>query len=137
MNPDKVSPIEEVTIRFFVLGLLNTAVSFGLFIGLSFVMHPALAYSVAFVAVITVVAFASNPWVFRGQDSWPRRFSYLVCYLIIFLLAQVIIALTKPGNLFSLVVISGIVLSFTIPLTIVCGRWTFKSKAYRGSKADD
>lgn len=123
-----MSQIGHVTLRFFVLGLLNTSISIGLFIGLSFLIHPAYAYSVAFVAVMTIVTFASNRWVFRGEDSWRRRFSYLLCYVIIFLLAQGTIALIDPFSLFDLVVTSAVVLSFSIPLTIACGRRAFKPK---------
>ena len=132
-----MSQIGHVTLRFLVLGLLNTSISFALFIGLSFLMHPALAYSVAFVSVLTIVTFASNRWVFRGEDSWRRRFSYLMCYVTIFLLAQVTIALMDPFTLLDLVVTSAVILSFSIPLTIACGRRAFKPNTLPATEAKD
>ena len=112
--------------RFIILGSMNTALTYSFFIGLSFLIAPALAYTIAFASGLFMITFKSNKLVFRGKDSWPRRLTFLACYLFIFLFGQVLIALTKPATLLELVITSGAIMAFSIPVIVLCGRRTFR-----------
>lgn len=126
MKEKSKSSFFAVTKRFVVLGSLNTALTYVIFIALSFLFAPALAYSIAFLVGLLVVTINTNKWVFKGKDTWPRRFVFLACYLTIFLFGQWLIALMKPVTVLELLITSGGILGFSIPVIILCGQRTFR-----------
>lgn len=112
--------------RFVVLGSLNSVLTYAFFIALSLFIAPALAYAIAFLTGLLVVALKSNRWVFRGKDSWPRRIAFLACYLSIFLVGQGLIAVIGPVTILELIITSATIVAFSIPVVVICGQRTFR-----------
>lgn len=72
--------------RFLLVGGVNTVVTGGIFLALSVVMIPALAYTIAFVVGIAFAVIVTPRLVFRARPSRAQRTRYLAWYLAIYVL---------------------------------------------------
>jgi len=113
-------------LRFLAFGGANTVVTFGIFIGFGLIIHPALAYTIAFIAGIAIVTVFSNRLVFRANKSWARSFAFVGWYLLVFSLGQVIISVTEPTGMKNLVYVSALLLAVTVPLSYLGGQVIFQ-----------
>jgi putative flippase GtrA len=112
--------------RFIVFGGVNTLISYSVFIGLGLVLHPALAYSVAFGLSLLAVTFLSNRLIYRGIESWAKKLGYLGWYLVVFAIGQLFLWVAKPVGFSELAVASAAIMLLTVPLTFIGGRFIFK-----------
>jgi len=113
-------------VRFLVFGLLNTVATFAVFITVGLLIHPSLAYGVAFVLGLLIVYKFSNKWVFRGEGSVAANVTYVLWYLAIFALGQIIIAVLDPNGPRELLFASVLLIGMTLPLTYIGGKLTFR-----------
>ncbi len=112
-------------LRFIFFGGMNTAFTFGIFVGLGLVMSPAIAYGIAFAVGFVAVTALSNRWVYRGSGSWSKRLSYAGWYLLIFVVGQSVIQTVDPNGIGALSIAGLMVLLVTAPLTYLGGRFIF------------
>lgn len=113
------------TVRFLAFGLLNTVVTFSVFVAVGLLVAPNFAYAVSFFLGILIVFKFSNRWVFRGRSSRSANVRYLVWYLAIFSLGQAIIAVAQPEGVRQLLLVSLLLIGLTLPLTYLGGKWIF------------
>ena len=113
---------------YIIFGGVNTLISYSFFIGLSLVIHPAIAYSIAFGVSLVAVTLLSNRWIYRGPESWARKLRYLGWYLIVFAVGQLFLWLTGPVGFVELLVSSAVIMVLTVPLTFIGGRFIFQLK---------
>jgi len=111
--------------RFLVAGVLNTALTYLLYVLLLQVVSYRVAFTLAYVAGILVSYALSARFVFRKQTSWRSflrfPFVYLAQYLAGLLLVSLLVEwLSVPAWLAPLVA-----LLVTIPLTYVLSRAVF------------
>lgn len=113
------------SVRFVLLGLLNTSVTLIVFVLLGLLIQPWLAYSLAFALGIGIVYQFSNSLVFRGQGTFTRKATYVVWYLILFAFAQVVIGVTNPSGLAGLILVGLLTVGIVAPLAYIGGRFIF------------
>ena len=111
--------------RFLVAGVLNTALTYALYVLLLAVVPYRVAFTLAYVAGILVSYALSARFVFRREASWRSflrfPFVYLAQYLAGLLLVSVLVEwLAVPAWLAPIVA-----LVVTIPLTYVLSRAVF------------
>ena len=109
-------------VRFLLFGAFNTALTYLLYCGLVFVMHPQLAYALVF-ALGIVLAWAGNSrFVFRQPLTRKVAALYPVIYLAQYVVtAALIYALTTWLSLGPRVALA-ITLTITTPLSFVWNR---------------
>ena len=112
--------------RFALFGLTNTAITFGVFVGLGLIILPELAYSVAFLIGLVFVTSLSNRLVFGGVNTFPKKLLYALWYLAAFALGQLIIAVNGPIGLKELTWTSIVIIGITVPLNFLGGRFIFR-----------
>ena len=110
-------------VRFVATGLVNTAVSYIVYLLLLPVAGYNLAYVVAFLAGLTVSYLLNLRWVFRVPASWSRALRFPLVYLPQLLLGLainygLIEALGVDARLSLLFVIA-----ITVPLNYLIARW--------------
>ena len=116
----------ETIIRFLLFGFLNTLATFAVFVAVGLLIYPSLAYGLAFFLGILVVYKFSNKWVFRGKGSILANIAYVLWYLAVFVLGQMIIAVLDPNGLRELLLVSVLLIGMTLPLTYIGGKLTFR-----------
>jgi putative flippase GtrA len=116
-------------IRFLVVGGANTLVTYLIFFLLGLIIPPWLAYTIAFAIGLAWTALASSSLVFRVTFSWRRVLLFVVYYLAVFGLGQLVIRLIDPGTPLELLITSAVVLVVTTPLTFIGGHFIFRPDA--------
>lgn len=111
--------------RFLLVGGLNVAMSYGIFIALGLVIEPWLAYTSGYVAGLVLVTSMTPRFVFGTQASWRRVGAFAAFYVVIYLIGRLIVALVTPSGLLELLLTSGILLAVTVPLNFLAGRFLF------------
>ena len=112
--------------RFLIVGGANTLATTALLIGLSYLMPGWLAYTVAFgVGLVFSTVFAAR-WVFTSSGSKRAALVYALCYLVIYLVGLVVIAVIRSfdGPEF----LNGLSVLVTAPLGFVAGRIVFRER---------
>ncbi len=109
-------------LRFLLFGAFNTALTYLLYCGLVFVMHPQLAYALVF-ALGIILAWAGNSrFVFRRPLTHKVAAIYPLMYLAQYLLTAALIqALTAWISLGPRVALA-IALTITTPLSFMWNR---------------
>lgn len=62
--------------RFLVVGGLNTALTYGIYVGLTWHFPPWMAYGTAYALGIAIAFVGNRSWVFRSTRSWASVFPY-------------------------------------------------------------
>lgn len=68
-------------IRYLVFGAFNTIATYGAYCLLVFVLHPQIAYAVAFIAGIALAYIGNSRFVFRRALIWKTARRYPFVYL--------------------------------------------------------
>lgn len=84
-------------LRFLLAGGLNTAATYALFWFLCVLMHPQLAYAIAFAIGIALAYLLNVRWVFGTRAHWKSAAAYPLLYLLIYLLNAGLLALATEG----------------------------------------
>lgn len=109
-------------IRFALLGGLNTAVTGALIALLAQVMHPQLAYTVAFLVGLSANALLTGPLVFGVSSTRAQRLTYTAWYLGTYLVGLLVLEVSGAERGSAL---SGLVVLVTAPLGFLGGRFVF------------
>lgn len=110
-------------LRFLVMGGVNTAVTYGIFLLCHVWLGHQLSYAIAYVCGIVLSYFLNAAVVFRATVSWRSFFLYPLVYVAQYLAGAAVLELAVrawgiPSQLAPLVAIAA-----TIPLTFVLSRW--------------
>ena len=114
-------------LRFLVGGAINTALTYTIFIVLSWFMHAVLAYTITYVIGIAI-SYAINVWlVFKRRPSVATAAAYPVVYLVQYLFGLgALTVLMKWGVTHEVAMLVVIVMS--IPLTFVLTRTLLRGR---------
>lgn len=85
-----------------------------------------LAYTLAFAAGLVGTSLATSWLVFRVRFSVSRVLRFLVLYLAVFGVGQLVIKVISPTDPITLLTTSLIVLAVTTPLTFIGGHFIFR-----------
>ncbi len=109
-------------LRFLLFGAFNTALTYLLYCGLVFVMHPQVAYALVFVLGIGLAWVGNSRFVFRQPLSRKTAVAYPLMYLAQYALtAGLIHAFTAWASLGPRVALA-IALTITTPLSFLWNR---------------
>ena len=67
--------------RFLVVGGLNTAITYAIFLGLTGLLQPWLAYGIAYIVGIGIAFVGNRGWVFKSQRSFSSFIPYIFLQL--------------------------------------------------------
>jgi len=123
-------------VRFLLVGGLNVAVSYGIFILLGLVVAPWIAYTAGYLAGLALVTAMTPRFVFGTGTSWRRMGAFVGVYVAVYLVGRLIVALVDPVGLVELLLTSGILLAVTVPLSFLAGRLLFLRPRHRLGKVD-
>ncbi|ROR65406.1 GtrA family protein [Agrococcus jenensis] len=123
-------------VRFLLVGGLNVAVSYGIFILLGLVVAPWIAYTAGYLAGLALVTAMTPRFVFGTGASWRRMGAFVAVYVVVYMVGRLIVALTDPVGLVELLLTSGILLAVTVPLSFLAGRLLFLRPRHRLGKVD-
>ena len=123
-------------VRFLLVGGLNVAVSYGIFILLGLVVAPWIAYTAGYLAGLVLVAAMTPHFVFGTRTSWRRMVAFVGVYVAVYLVGRLIVALVDPVGLVELLLTSGILLAVTVPLSFLAGRLLFLRPRHRLRRVD-
>jgi putative flippase GtrA len=127
--------LHRQALRFVLVGAINTAATYAIFVGLGLFIAPWIAYSIAFALGLLWVTVGSSRYVFRRRFSWRRALTFAAAYLSIFAVGQLVIRLVSPVGLPGLLLTSLVVLAVTTPLSFVAGRFVFRPSRPEQMKA--
>ena len=122
--------------RFLLVGGLNAAASYGVFIVLGLVIAPWLAYTAGYLTGLVLVACLTPRFVFGAGTDWKRIGAFVGFYLAVYLIGRLIVALAGPTGLVELLLTSGLLLAVTVPLSFLAGRFLFLRPQHRLGKVD-
>lgn len=117
--------------RFLLVGGLNVAVSYGIFVALGLVVEPWLAYTAGYLAGLTVVALMTPGFVFGARTDWRRLGAFVAVYVLVYFAGRLIVAFASPSGLTELLLTSAMLLAVTVPLSFLAGRFLFGDRGQR------
>jgi len=103
--------------RFLVLGGTNTVVTGAIFLGLSGLVAPAIAYTTAFVIGVAFALTVTPRFVFSERTSTNRRAIYGAWYLLVYLVGLGVVYLAH--DVFGLD--RWVIVAVTVPTTAILG----------------
>lgn len=112
--------------RFLVVGGANTLATTALLIWLSYLMPSWLAFTVAFGAGLVFSTIFASRWVFTSDGSRRAALVYAACYVAIYLVGLVVIALIRAME--GPEYLNGLSVFVTAPLGFVAGRIVFRER---------
>lgn len=110
-------------VRFVVVGLLNTAVHYSIYLPLRLVIPYVMAHVIAWFAAVTTSFVLNCRWTFGVAPTWRRALSYPLSSLPNLLLTTVgVVALVQWIGLDERLapLLAGLA---AVPLTFLAGRW--------------
>jgi len=125
------SGLQGQAARFLLVGGLNVAVSYGIFIALGLVVEPWLSYTAGYLAGLAVVALLTPGFVFGARAGPGRRGAFVAVYAAVYLAGRLVVAIVAPSGLAELLLTSAILLAVTVPLSFLAGRALFGARRHR------
>ena len=109
-------------IVFIVFGGINTALTYGLYLGLLLVVPYAIAYSLTFVAGIFLSYWLNATFVFRQPLRLKAALQYPAVYALQYIAGMIILYVGIEIFHISKAIAPLAAVALTIPLTYVCSR---------------
>lgn len=108
--------------RFVICGIINTLVTYLIYLGCLYRVSYAIAYTISFVSGIFISYYLNSRYAFRQEMSWRKALKYPAVYLAQYLLGI--------GSLYLLVELIGVskviapvfVVLITVPATFLLSR---------------
>jgi putative flippase GtrA len=113
---------------FLFFGLLNTVLTYGLYLLLLFVANYAVAYSVSYVAGIFLSYVLNARFVFRERLRLSKAVQYPVVYLLQYFLGLGLLYLMVEILRVSKVVAPLAVVLITVPFTFALSRYVIRGR---------
>jgi hypothetical protein len=107
--------------RFAGLGLLSSAVSYGIFVFGGLVISPFVSHAIGF-SVGLLISVSGLGWIFSRGVGGKQLALYGGLYLIIFAIGQLVVFVFRPTSLAELLVASGVLLVMGSMLAFLGGR---------------
>jgi len=120
----------EIT-KFLIVGLINTALAYGVYVLLVAFLAYKIAYCIAYIAGFLCSYFLNTKWVFRSEVSWKSFFSFPLVYAAQFLINLVSLHLLVEEFLIPVKIAFLPVIVLSIPITFLMSRYIIKSPAGR------
>ena len=117
--------------RFLVVGLVNTAASYSLFIALELVIPYLVAYAIAYVAGIFMSYLTNTRLVFRVARSWSSFLRFPLVYVVQFVMGGSIIVMLVEGFAVGPRVAALIALAVTVPVTYFAAKLALRERGAR------
>ena len=115
--------------RFVLVGLINTAASYALFVALELVLPYVAAYAIAYVAGIVLSYLLNTGLVFRVPRRWSTFLRFPLVYVVQFALGSGIIVALVEGLAMSPRVAALLAIVATVPVTFLAARFVLRSSA--------
>lgn len=120
-------------VRFVVVGSVNTAISYVVFVVLSALMPYTIAFTIDYVLVILISYMLNTHFVFRTKFRWRSLLAYPIVYVIQYALGMILLPfLIEILNLDRLFAAS-IVIVTTPPVTFIASRLILKDRPVQGA----
>ena len=116
-------------LRFLLVGSVNTVLTGALFLALSSVTTPELAYTVAFVVGVVFAVMVTPRLVFRARASRSQRVRYAGWYLSVYVLGLGVVYVLHDRFSVGTAVIAVITFVLTAGLSFLGARFLFSGTA--------
>lgn len=116
---------ENRIFRFLVMGGLNTAVTFGIYIALKIVLNYQIAYFLSYVFGILFAYLLSSVFVFKRCVSWRTFVRFPLVYVIQYFFGAVLLELLVHRLDVSATLAPLFVVFLTLPVTFFLTRFVF------------
>lgn len=123
--------------RFLVVGGVNTLVTGGIFLALSSVTAPAIAYTIAFVVGIGFALVVTPRFVFRTRGSRPQGVRYLAWYLTIYVFGLGMVYVLHDLFQLSITLVAAVTSVATAGLSFMGARFLFEGSPNRAANPSD
>ena len=115
--------------RFVLVGLINTAASYALFVALELVLPYVAAYAIAYVAGIVLSYLLNTGLVFRVPRRWSTFLRFPLVYAVQFALGSGIIVALVEGFAMTPRIAALLAIVATVPVTFLAARFVLRSSA--------
>ena len=112
-------------LRYLVVGGVNTAVSYTVYLALLQVMSYGWAYTTAYIAGILIAYALQSRFVFGAETSWRTFFAFPLVYVVQYVVGWVALRLLVETGLMSRELALFAVLVVTVPAGFVMSRALF------------
>jgi putative flippase GtrA len=119
--------------RYVVVGVVNTAVTYAVYLALLRAMPYAWAYTIAFVLGIGLAYALQSRYVFGTAASWRTFFAFPLVYVVQYAVGVVALRLLVETGLMTRELALFAVLLVTVPVGFVLSRALFAWKRRHGS----
>ena len=113
-------------VRFIVCGVVNTAVTFLMYLSLLWVASYAVAYTLSYVAGIFIAYWLNAKFVFQEPLSVSRALQYPLVYLVQYVLGLALLFLLVELAHLSKVIAPLVVVILTLPVTFFLSRYLIR-----------
>lgn len=120
-------------VRFVIVGVLATAIHYGVYYLLEQVINVNVAYTIGYVVAWFVNLYLTSRFTFKSQLSFKKgvgfAFSHLVNYLLHMLFLNIFLAIDLSAEIAPL-----FVFAVVIPINFLLVRFVFKSKQFQNNE---
>lgn len=117
--------------RYLAAGVVNTGVTYALYLALLAVLPYAWAYTAAFVAGIVVAYVLQSRYVFGAAASWRTFFAFPLVYVVQYAVGVLVLRLLVESGAMSREIAPVLVLAITVPIGFLLSRLLFARRAGR------
>lgn len=121
--------IESEFFRFLVVGGINTAASYVIYVLVSLVAHYVVAYTISTIAGIVISYVLNAVYVYRTKLSLARAAAYPVVYVVQYGLGVALLYVLVDRMGISKFIAPLIIVVLTIPITFLLSRYIVKPRA--------
>ena len=121
-------------LRFLASGAANTAITYALYCGLVFFVHPQLAYAIVFVLGIGIAYLINSTYVFRAPLRMATAAFYPLVYAVQYALGALLIGVFTHAGLGPRVALA-IAIALVTPVSFVLNRIVLARKRPAGDGA--
>jgi len=112
-------------IKFLIVGVINTLLTYAIFVVLTFFVATWIAFTFAYAIGLVWTVFMSSKWVFSSRTVPKKILKFSVMHLILFLIGQAVIWFFANQGIRDKLLISAIIIALTAPLSYVAGKFVF------------
>ena len=116
----------EQLVRFLLVGGINTVLTGAIFVGLSSMIAPTLAYAIAFAIGIAFAAIVTPRAVFRAEASTIQRLRYVAWYLTVFAVGLILVYVLHDRLSRGSIEVAVVTFIATAGLSFIGARWLFE-----------
>lgn len=116
----------EQGIRFLLVGIANTLITYSAYCVLVYWWPPQIAWAVVYVAGIAVNYVLHSRWVFGAKLATRRGFVYVGLYLFQYLMSSLLIQVLMEGFDFGPRLAAAISIAIVVPMTFILMKLLFR-----------